>query len=443
MYISVGTKLTVSLIIAAFVTTFIFYINAGWAAELSEYFHPVVSWAIVLGISVIPGFTIALIYSLLIMDRRPEYDIPEELPDVTILIAAYNEEKGITTTLESIAKQEYPGKVHTIIIDDGSTDGTVAAVQAFRSSSSAYDRDKFEFRLMAEEENCGKSCALNKGLEETETKYVITLDADTYLFKDALAHLVTNIHLGPDNTAAVAGNILVRNSRVNLMTKMQEWEYFLSIAASKRAQSLLQGTLVAQGAISVYDTKAVREEGGWNPNAIGEDIVLTWGLQQKGYRCAYCEKAIAFTDVPTTYRKFFRQRERWARGMIEAFKTYPGVIFRLNYTSPFIWVNLLLPLVDFVFLTAFLPGLIAAVFFGWYEIVSIMTLIVIPLIVVLVTFMLLQHRGIFKKQELKIRKNWLGLIFFSFTYMAIMCPATVLGYIKELLNLDKNWGTKK
>jgi biofilm PGA synthesis N-glycosyltransferase PgaC len=58
---------------------------------------------------------------------------------------------------------------------------------------------------------------------------------------------------------------------------MQEWDYFLGIASVKRMQGLYQGTLVAQGAFSLYRTQALRAAGGW-PDAIGEDIVLTWRL---------------------------------------------------------------------------------------------------------------------------------------------------------------------
>ena len=66
--------------------------------------------------------------------------------------------------------------------------------------------------------------------------------------------------------------MLVRISRANLLTRMQEWDYYLGIAAVKRLQGLFQSTLVAQGAFSIYRTERVRAIGGW-PDAIGEDIV--------------------------------------------------------------------------------------------------------------------------------------------------------------------------
>src|SRR4029078_13531218 len=85
----------------------------------------------------------------------------------------------------------------------------------------------------------------------------------------------------PPDTVAVAGSVLVCNSRDNLLTKMQEWDYFLGIAAVKRVQGLYQSTLVAQGAFSLYRTERVREIGGW-PDAIGEDIVVTLRLMAGG-----------------------------------------------------------------------------------------------------------------------------------------------------------------
>lgn len=53
---------------------------------------------------------------------------------------------------------------------------------------------------------------------------------------------------------------------------------------------------------------------------MGEDIVLTWDLLSKGYEINFAKNAIAFTEAPETLKGLCRQRKRWARGMIEAFK---------------------------------------------------------------------------------------------------------------------------
>ena len=84
-------------------------------------------------------------------------------------------------------------------------------------------------------------------------------------------------------------------------------------------QENYHSTLVAQGAFSAYKTKILKEIGGWQ-HCVGEDIVLTWQLLSKGYETNFAKNAIAFTVVPEKYKELGKQRKRWARGMIEAFK---------------------------------------------------------------------------------------------------------------------------
>ena len=115
--------------------------------------------------------------------------------------------------------------------------------------------------------------------------------------REALRRLVARLESAPPDTVAVAGAVMVRNSRANLLTRMQEWDYFLGIAAVKRMQGLYQSTLVAQGAFSLYRTDELRRVGGW-PDAIGEDIVVTWRLMETGDRVLTEPTAVAFTDVP-------------------------------------------------------------------------------------------------------------------------------------------------
>ncbi len=68
----------------------------------------------------------------------------------------------------------------------------------------------------------GKYHALNKGLEHVKTPYVITLDADTLIHPSAILYLVSRIKSSPSNVCAVAGSMLVRNSRETVWTKIQE-----------------------------------------------------------------------------------------------------------------------------------------------------------------------------------------------------------------------------
>ncbi len=166
---------------------------------------------------------------------------PSRYPSVSILIAARNAEASIADTLRSIANQDYPGAFEAFVIDNGSM------------RSHGGDRRRLRPRLAAvaaQPAEAGKSAALNRGLAEARFDLVLTLDADSFLYRDALRNIVERYMSDPPNTRAVAGTMLVRNSRKNWVTRAQEWEYFHGIAAVKRVQSLYQGTLVAQGAFS-------------------------------------------------------------------------------------------------------------------------------------------------------------------------------------------------
>jgi len=234
--------------------------------------------------------------------------------------------------------------------------------------------------------------------------------------------------------------VLLRNSRLNLVTRVQEWDYFHGIAAIKRLQSLFQGTLVAQGAFSLYRTEVLRELGGW-PECVGEDIVLTWAMLNRGDRVGYCEDAVTFTNAPTTWRQFIRQRQRWSRGLIEAFKAYPQLLFRRRMSTIFIWWNLLFPYMDLVYTLFFLPGLLLALF-GCYWLAGPMTLLVLPLAFVVNYLMFYIQSQMFRAQGLKVRRNPVGFVMYALFYGFVLQPGCVVGYLSELLNLRKRWGTK-
>jgi len=410
-----------------------------WIRDLSEIFGRSLAIFIVFGVALVPGWANAYLISGLLFDRRPIYNTHKTLPPVSVLIAAYNERDCIFETLHSVIGQDYPGMVEIVVINDGSTDDTKSEIRRAKERFTDYPR--IVIRSLEQNPNQGKAAALNMGLAEASHEILVTVDADTSMYRDSLANLVTNLIDGPPNTGAVAGTVLVKNSRNTLMTRLQEWDYFLGIAVVKRIQSLYQGTLVAQGAFSAYWRSVVETVGGWE-DTVGEDIVLTWALHQNNFRVNYAENAFVFTNVPETYGQFFRQRQRWSRGLIEAFLHHPGILMKLRPYSPFVFFNLLFPYLDAAFLLFFLPGVIAAVFFQIYALVGIMTLFLLPLMILINAIMYFHQRRIFLCHGLKLRRNILGLLLYMFTYQAIMAPASLAGYLSELLRFKKKWGTK-
>lgn len=438
-YIPVHFKLVLTSLVALAWFGLSVFLAGHWIDQLSELVGPVAAWLIIAGIALIPGLANAFLIAGLLLDRRPRYDRRDGFPPVTILIAAYNEEASIRSTIETLGRQDYDGEIEIIVIDDGSRDRTAEIVQ-YKIETRPY-RAGVTLRLLRVEKNGGKANALNVGLREASHDLIVTVDADTWMRQGSLAILVTHMIDGPPKTAAVAGTVLVRNSRRNLLTRLQEWDYFHGIAVVKRIQSLFQGTLVAQGAYSIYRRECLHEVGGW-PDTLGEDIVLTWGLLSRGYRVGYAENAFVFTNVPASYRQFYLQRKRWSRGLIEAFKAHPGILFRPRFNMPFIWLNLLFPYLDLLYLLVFVPNVLAAIFFQFYAVVGIMTIVVLPLALLLNGVMFIHQRRIFRYHGLKVRRNLLGFLFYMLVYQLLMTPASVFGYLAELFNTRKTWGTK-
>ena len=387
---------------------------------------------VVAGIALVPGYLNANLLASVLLDRpRP---LPDEkkltFPRVTILVAAFNEEASIAETLSYASAQDYPGGLDILVIDDGSTDRTAAV------ASAAAFRDR-RIRVI-EAPHAGKAAALNRGLGEVATELVATIDADTLLMPQSLRRAVARLLVSPPDTVAVAGAILVRNSRQNLLTRLQEWDYFLGIATIKRQQALMQATLVAQGAFSLYSLAALREAGGWK-DRLGEDIVLTWALLANGGRTTYEATAVAFTRAPTKLRWFGRQRRRWARGMIEGLREYgPDLVGSKRYLAHGVAVDYLFPFVDAAFSLVFIPGIVLALF-GNYAIVGPMTVAVLPLNLLLAGVMLERQRRVFRAVGLVERRNVLGFAAYVFIYQLISSPVSLAGYVQELGRREARW----
>ena len=406
------------------------WIALGWIHELAQVVTLPVAVAVIAGIAIIPGYLNVQLVSSLLLDRPRPIDFAQDYPDVTLLVAAYNEEAGIRETLEYALRQDYPGRLEVVVADDGSTDATSEVASAV-----AADDDRVRVVTTV---HAGKSEALNAALLTVRTGVVATIDADTLLMPYALKRAVGRMLSSPPDTVAVAGSVLVRNSRANLLARVQEWDYFLAIASVKRQQSLFQGTLVAQGAFSVYRTEAVRRVGGW-PDKIGEDIVLTWALIRNGGRTIFEPTAIAFTDAPVRLRHFVRQRRRWARGMIEGLREHgPSLLRGRRLHVHAVAANCLFPYLDTVYTIALPVGVVLALS-GNFLIVGPMTAAVLPISLTIASTMYLRQRAVFRALNLRVRRNLAGFLLYVLAYQLLMSPISVSGYATELVRSRRVW----
>ena len=407
------------------------FLSIGWVKDLGEVVPILISIVIIAGIAYIPGYINVFNIVSLLLDKQPKLTIIDPEEPVTIIIACHNEENTIGTTLQYLGNQNYRGKIKVIVIDNHSTDSTTSIAKSVGEELGLNLKVVHEMKK-------GKHHALNSVLPMIDTQYMITLDADTLLMKDSIKVLMARQLSSSSEVVATAGAVLTRNSRKNFWTRIQEWDYFLGIASIKRLQGMYGGTLVAQGAYSVYKTEKIMEIGGY-PDVIGEDIVITWLLLEKGYNVSFEPLAVAFTDVPESFRHLQKQRSRWARGMIEALKRIKPWQHKNSFVIYATGLNMIMPLVDVIYTLAWIPGVILA-FFGYTYIAGPLTLLVLPLALIQ-NYILYKYQknNVFNILNLKIRKNKLGYVYYLLFYQMMMSPISVYGYIEESLNVRRIW----
>ena len=159
MYITVRTKFLIATAFAILWSIPSLYLAEHWIADITELSHALIAWFVVFGIAIIPGFMNAFLVASLLLDKRPRRRefASEQYPAITILIAAYNEETNIKSTLDSIYRQHYHGEMKVIVVNDGSSDGTMAVLRSIES--------KYPWLTIIDlKRNQGKSAALNHAL---------------------------------------------------------------------------------------------------------------------------------------------------------------------------------------------------------------------------------------------------------------------------------------
>ena len=418
-------KFYVTLIGGLIWLTFSTYFAIFWAKDTISHLPFLYVWWVIIGIALLPGFLmLSMFFSNIIHFNTKKY--PDTNIPTTIIMCAHNEENTIQDTIRCICQQTYLGAIQLLVIDNVSSDHTKELIHQVTS----YGRNKCEV-VYVYCGTLGKTKALNRALELVTTKYFLTVDADTYLDPRAVQRIMN--HITAEKSACVAGNLFVKNVKKNLMTRMQTYDYLLSIASIKRFQGTYNSTLVAQGAFSAYETKAVREIGGWT-HSLGEDIILTYQLLHKGKKSTYEPMAVGYTTVPATFNGFYSQRKRWAIGMIEGLSHVKPWQQKTVYSRYFTSLNLSIIYLDFAYLFGFIPGIIWALF-GHFYFVGVLTILAICFSILLFLSMYLYQ----KKLGIYFTNSLIGFIFFVLFFQIIQSSASLHGYLLKLFHQKGTW----
>ena len=313
--------------------------------------------------------------------RGPKTDFAEP---ISVVIAAYNEEKVIAETLRTLLATDYKGDIEVVVVDDGSRDHTAAGVERVAHAES-------RVRLL-QQENHGKARALQRGLAAARNGIIVFIDADTQCQRDTLPRLLEPF--ADARIGAVSGHAKVGNLRT-FIARCQALEYTCGFNLDRRAYNRWNCITVVPGAISAIRKDAIDEAGGLSLQTLAEDTDLTLSLHRNRQRIVYVPDAIAWTEAPETVRTLARQRSRWAYGTLQCLWKHRDMVFNWNYRAlgwfslPSVWFFQIIlvavtPMVD-LFLIASLP-------FGAWNAVLPFLIIFLAMDVILATLACLLER---------------------------------------------------
>ena len=261
-----------------------------------------------------------------------------------MLIPAYNEEKSIRDTLETVVLQTVPVE-RIIVVDDCSTDRT------------AEFSSEYPVEVIRTPRNAGsKARALNHALPRCSTDLVMVVDADTFLAPDYLEKMLPTFD-NPKITLA-AGCILSKNVRTPA-ERGRSIELLFCSHFHRLIQSKAGAPLVIPGCAAIYRMKDLRGHGGWTSPTVCEDVDYTWIALLGGEKVTYVPDAVVWTIDPRTGPMLGRQVNRWMSSVFQSvrlhWKEAPHqpmlalwvvVCFLDAASSPLIWASpVLLPLI--------------------------------------------------------------------------------------------------
>jgi len=292
-------------------------------------------------------------------------------PLVSIIVPAFNEGVVLENCIHSLLGSSY-ANLEVVIIDDGSTDDTAQVMRAMKM----LDRRIQTFS----QPNRGKGAALNAGIAHSSGDFLIFVDADGIFLPETVTELLRGFD--DPRIGAVCGDdhpLNLNRAQTKLLTLLSH----VGTGMVRRALALVHCLPIVSGNIGAFPRAVVEQVGGFNEKTVGEDLELTWRVHKAGYRVSFRPSALVYAESPSTVHALWRQRVRWARGLIQTTRLHRRMVGNLRY------------------------GI-----FGSYLVVNTVTMLVVPplqlLILALIPLAVATGRPLFDYTVLAV-VGWLGL----------------------------------
>ncbi|MEB4616667.1 glycosyltransferase [Leucobacter sp. M11] len=283
---------------------------------------------------------------------RGDWTLLDATPSVTVVVPGYNEGLVIDSCVASIAQSRYPG-LEIILVDDGSTDDTAARMARL---AERHERVRF-----IGQENAGKGAALNRGAASATGEVLLFVDADGIFGPDTVEHILAGF------TDAGVGAVCGDDRPVNLnrvQTQLLTVISHIGTGLVRRALTVLWCMPIVSGNIGAFRRDVLEQTGPLDEHTLGEDLELTWRVYRAGYRVNFTPRALVYAESPATIAGLWKQRVRWARGLLQTIRTHRAMLGNPRYGvfGLFLVLNLitmvLIPVLQLVVLTG-IPLLLA------------------------------------------------------------------------------------
>jgi len=249
--------------------------------------------------------------------RHPYIDTDTaDWPQVTILVAAHNEEKVVSHILAALMGVNYPQeKMLVVPVNDRSTDRTREIIDRFCEEHPGRIRP-----FHRTDGKGGKAAALKDAMELVDTEVILIFDAD-YIPGTGLIKQLVAPFFDPE-VGGVMGRVVPLNVGTNLLTRLLDLERSGGYQVDQQARMNLRLVPQHGGTVAGVRLSALREIGGWNDNSLTEDTDLTYRLLLHGWKTVYQNRSECYEEVPETWHVRVKQIMRWAKGHNQALANY-------------------------------------------------------------------------------------------------------------------------
>ncbi len=244
----------------------------------------------------------------------------DQLPEVTLLVAAYNEEDYVKAKVENTLQLNYPAtKLHQIWVTDGSNDKTPELLKAYT-----------QVQVLHLPERNGKIAAMNRAVKFVKTPIVVFSDANTMLGVDSVLR-IAQMFADP-KVGCVSGEKRIFNAAEEAASAAGEGIYWKYESALKRWDAELCSAVGAAGELFAIRTELFNEV---EPDTLLDDFIISLRVAMQGYKIDYDPEAYAIESASSNVREELKRKIRIAAGGIQSvIRLYPLMnIFKYGMLS--------------------------------------------------------------------------------------------------------------